>query len=223
MATSAADPNVTLRGERELVRRAGHLFAGARHEFMCAAADLLTWSGGVNAAFAEGNRPRATPGLSMRKLYTPQALADPESERRLVRIAASHAQVRISVAPLAHEAIVIDQRVAILAGAPVRGTRTYTVVTSPDVVEGIRSLVCAAWETATDLAEFRRTRPPVLNEQAREILRMLSAGHTDETASRQLGMSLRTYRRRVAELMTMLGATSRFQAGIRAREFGIGV
>ncbi|WP_274560762.1 LuxR C-terminal-related transcriptional regulator [Streptomyces spiramyceticus] len=73
------------------------------------------------------------------------------------------------------------------------------------------------------MAEFRRTRPPVLNEQAREILRMLSAGHTDETASRQLGMSLRTYRRRVAELMTMLGATSRFQAGIRAREFGIGV
>ncbi len=52
--------------------------------------------------------------------------------------------------------------------------------------------------------------------------RMLSAGHTDEAASRQLGVSLRTYRRRVAELMAMLDATSRFQAGIRAREFDDG-
>ncbi|MFI2370416.1 hypothetical protein [Streptomyces sp. NPDC018833] len=33
-----------------------------------------------------------------------------------------------------------------------------------------------------------------------------------------LGMSLRTYRRRVADVMTLPGATSRFQAGLRARE-----
>jgi DNA-binding NarL/FixJ family response regulator len=34
-------------------------------------------------------------------------------------------------------------------------------------------------------------------------------------------LSLRTYRRRVAELMTALGATSRFQAGARAHELGL--
>jgi DNA-binding NarL/FixJ family response regulator len=44
---------------------------------------------------------------------------------------------------------------------------------------------------------------------------------TDETAVRALGVSLRTYRRRVAELMTALGAASRFQAGARARELGL--
>ena len=32
---------------------------------------------------------------------------------------------------------------------------------------------------------------------------------------------VRTYRRRVAELMTALGAESRFQAGVRARELGL--
>lgn len=42
--------------------------------------------------------------------------------------------------------------------------------------------------------------------------------HTDEAASRRLGVSLRTYRRRVAALMAALGARSRFQAGLRARE-----
>ncbi|MET9516002.1 helix-turn-helix transcriptional regulator [Streptomyces sp. NPDC002994] len=219
-----SDQIVTLRGEQELVRRAGDLFAGARQEFLCAAADPFTWSAGVNAAFAGGKRPPLTPGgLSMRKLYTPQALSDAEAERRLLRIAASGAQIRICVAPLAHEAIVIDRRIAILAGAPVRGTRTYTVVRSPDVVDGVRSLFSAAWETAGDLAGYVGARPPVLSEQAREILRMLSAGYTDETACRRLGVSLRTYRRRVAELMVTLGATSRFQAGVRAREFDGGV
>ncbi|MGW0535065.1 helix-turn-helix transcriptional regulator [Streptomyces sp. NPDC003032] len=221
-STSSTDLIVSLRGERELVRRAGSLFTGAREEFLCAAADLVTFSRGVNAAFAGGRRPPLVPGgLEMRKLYTPRALADAEAEARLVRIAESGAHVRISAAPLVHEAIVIDRRVAILAGAPVRGTRTYTVIRSPDAVEGVRSLVYAAWETAVDLAEYRRTRPPALSEEARRVLRALGAGHTDEAAARELGMSLRTYRRRVAELMAALGATSRFQAGLRAAELDI--
>ncbi len=38
---------------------------------------------------------------------------------------------------------------------------------------------------------------------------------------RRLGTSLRTYRRRVAELMTALEAGSRFQAGVRAGELGL--
>ncbi|MFF1379123.1 DNA-binding response regulator [Streptomyces sp. NPDC058308] len=221
--TSHNDQIVSLRGERELVRRAGDVFTGAREEFLCAAADLVTFSPGVNAAFAGGRRPPLTPGgLTMRKLYTPRALADEESEERLLRIAESGAQVRISAAPLAHEAIVIDRRVAILAGAPVRGVRTFTVIQSPIAVEGVRALVHAAWETATDLADYRRTRPPVLDEEARRILRALGAGRTDEVTARELGMSLRTYRRRVADLMTALGATSRFQAGLRARELEYG-
>ncbi|WP_409238468.1 DNA-binding response regulator [Streptomyces sp. PA5.6] len=222
-STSTTDQIVSLRGERELVRRAGELITGAREEFLCAAADLVTFSPGVNAAFAGGRRPPLVPGgLTMRKLYTPRALADARSEARLVRIAESGAQVRISAAPLAHEAIVIDRRAAILAGAPVQGVRTFTVIRTPVAVEGVRTLLHAAWETAVDLDEYRRTRPPALSEEARRVLRALSAGHTDEVTARELGMSLRTYRRRVADLMTALGATSRFQAGLRARELDWG-
>ena len=43
----------------------------------------------------------------------------------------------------------------------------------------------------------------------------------DETAARRLTLSLRTYRRRVAELMRTLDADSRFQAGVRAGELGL--
>jgi DNA-binding NarL/FixJ family response regulator len=51
--------------------------------------------------------------------------------------------------------------------------------------------------------------------------RRLGAGLTDEAAARRLGTSLRTYRRRVAELMAALEAGSRFQAGVRAGELGL--
>ncbi|MFF7587576.1 DNA-binding response regulator [Kitasatospora purpeofusca] len=211
------DRIITLHGEQELVQRAGHLFVASREEFLVAATDLMTFSAGVNAAFREGKRPHVVPGLTMRKLYSRRALADPESLRRLRRIAASGIEIRISDGPIAREAIVIDRRTAILAGAPVRGVHTYTVVQAPEVVDGVRSLFRATWETATALADCAAPPPP-LTEQARDTLRALSAGHTDETGARLLGVSLRTYRRRVADLMATLGASSRFQAGLLARD-----
>ena len=53
------------------------------------------------------------------------------------------------------------------------------------------------------------------------MLELLGSGCKDETAARTLGLGVRTYRRRVAELMNALGADSRFQAGVRARELGL--
>jgi DNA-binding NarL/FixJ family response regulator len=117
--------------------------------------------------------------------------------------------------------IMIDRRVLILAGPPTAPVRAFTIIRAADVILAVSSLFWAAWESATALADFRRDRPPALTDQSRAILTRLGAGLKDETAARQLGLSLRTYRRRVAELMTLLGAETRFQAGIRARELGL--
>jgi DNA-binding NarL/FixJ family response regulator len=56
--------------------------------------------------------------------------------------------------------------------------------------------------------------------QERDLLRLLGRGMTDASAARQLGVSLRTVRRMMAELMTRLDARSRFEAGLRAAERG---
>ena len=48
------------------------------------------------------------------------------------------------------------------------------------------------------------------------LLTQLAAGAKDEQIARALGMSVRTVRRRVADLMADLGADSRFQAGVEA-------
>jgi DNA-binding NarL/FixJ family response regulator len=95
------------------------------------------------------------------------------------------------------------------------------VTTSPILVSGVYSLFTAAWQTATDLDAYLRDEVPGAAPEDQEILRALGAGLTDEAAARRLGTSLRTYRRRVAELMAALEAGSRFQAGVRVGELGL--
>jgi hypothetical protein len=52
------------------------------------------------------------------------------------------------------------------------------------------------------------------------LLQQLAAGAQDEQIARRLGVSLRTVRRRVADVMSELGAESRFQAGVEAAKRG---
>jgi DNA-binding NarL/FixJ family response regulator len=226
MSTLTAGPRpgdgqvITLRGEAELFARAGHLFA-AREEFVCAAMDMATWSS-TSGRHAKAEQVAATiaNGVQMRKLYNPAAVADPADAAHLRDIASVGVRVRICPTTLAHETIIIDRKVAILAGPPVAGVREYSVVMSPEVVAGVRSLFQASWAGATELAEYLPSTP-VVDEQGMAILRLLSAGQKDEAAARSMGVSVRTYRRRVAELMALLGAESRFQAGERARALGL--
>ncbi|MFJ8025880.1 DNA-binding response regulator [Streptomyces sp. NPDC096311] len=92
---------------------------------------------------------------------------------------------------------------------------------APALVSGVYALFEAAWEIAADLEVFLSSDRPQLDAQARTVLRALGSGATDEAAARERGMSVRTYRRRVVELLVALDADSRFQAGIRAGELGL--
>ncbi|MDX6431017.1 MAG: hypothetical protein QOE54_3383 [Streptosporangiaceae bacterium] len=213
---------MTVHGDDELVARAGHLFEGARTEFVCAARDLDTWSQ-PQARTAIRHRMRIPGGaaLVVHKLLSPVALADEAHRLYLRQLTARGAQVRISASMLPHETIIIDRRVMILAGREAPGGREFTVTTSPALAGGVHALFRAAWEAATDFDAYLHRDLPHLDPEGRTILRALGSGLTDETAARQLGVSLRTYRRRVADLMAALEAESRFQAGLRAGRLGL--
>jgi DNA-binding NarL/FixJ family response regulator len=200
-----------LHGEEELFARTAHLFATAS-EITCAARDLNTW-----ATTRQVDLPVTTPRL--RKLYRPAVLMNPSMAQHL-RVAESHgASVRITHDDL-NETIIIDRRFAILAGDLRDGRRSYGVVTEPAVVQNVLSLFEAAWRSATDHAVYNAQHAELCSLAPR-VLELLASGCKDETAARTLGLGVRTYRRRVAELMTALGAESRFQAGMRARDLGL--
>jgi DNA-binding CsgD family transcriptional regulator len=216
-----------VRGERELALRAGHLFAGVREEFTCAAAGLHTWSRGeLRAAILAALRPAKERGVAVRKVFHAGVLDDPEAAAHVRRLAGYGIRVRLAATELPQEMIMIDRRTVILAepsGPPAPTDRTYTVLRDGAVVAGLATLFEATWQAATDLVDLDSAASlgPRLDAPARDVLAALRDGLTDEAAARRLGLSVRTYRRRVADLMTRLDARSRFQAGARAGELGL--
>jgi DNA-binding NarL/FixJ family response regulator len=201
-------------GEDELFGRAGHLFAGCQ-DFACAANDVHTWTMSQRASLND----RTTRPRSIRKLYRPSVLLDATQRQHVEQIKTLSATIRITPDEL-NETIILDDKVAVLAGEKLSGVRSYGIVVRPEVVRSVTSLFNAAWRTAMGIEVYEANLAEV-RQLAPQILDMLTSGCKDETAARTLGMSLRTYRRRVADLMTALGATSRFQAGVRARELGL--
>ncbi|MBR7831642.1 response regulator transcription factor [Actinospica durhamensis] len=70
-------------------------------------------------------------------------------------------------------------------------------------------------------AAEREAEPDALpTSQELALLRLLAAGSIDEAAAKKLGISVRTVRRMMADLMERLGATSRFEAGYKATKRG---
>lgn len=59
---------------------------------------------------------------------------------------------------------------------------------------------------------------PALSQMEQRILTVMATADKDEIAARELDISVRTYRRYVADLMARLGANNRFQAALRAKE-----
>lgn len=213
---------MVVNGDLELQARIKPLAESNDAEWVNTARDLDTWPGAREAARLRIRRDAAR---RARKLYSRAVLTD-ERDRELLREMATHGiQVRIAATPLLQGTVFIDRRTMILTDpasrASARGHRTYMMSAEPALVSGAYALFEAAWEAATDLVAFLDPDRPRIDAQARMVLYALGSGMTDVTASRELGMSLRTYRRRVAELLVALGADSRFQAGMRAGELGL--
>jgi len=86
------------------------------------------------------------------------------------------------------------------------------------IVEAMGLFFEQLWERASPIAEYEQGAKG--DEVRRQLLAQLATGSQDEQIARRLGMSLRTVRRRVAEVMAELGAESRFQAGVEAARRG---
>jgi hypothetical protein len=80
------------------------------------------------------------------------------------------------------------------------------------LVEALTLLFELYWERSVAVPQLEGARP----EQRTFLVRQLASGVKDEQIARTLGLSLRTVRRRVADLMIELGVDTRFQAGVEA-------
>ncbi|MCX2971393.1 MULTISPECIES: helix-turn-helix transcriptional regulator [Streptomyces] len=132
----------------------------------------------------------------------------------------THAAAAVRVAgPQIHGMTLIDGTVALLGSSTAR----LTVVRDRRTVRALESLFDTAWEGAVDFdvlagVDGELVRAVEEDGPLAKVLALLRAGWTDAAAARELGWSVRTYRRRVADLKSRLRARSRFEAGMRAAQ-----
>lgn len=103
------------------------------------------------------------------------------------------------------------------------GMEAALVIHSSPLLEALRTLFELLWERAIPLqltdsaSEPAEPRP---SDDDRQILALMAAGLKDEAMARQLGVTVRTVRRRVSALMRSLDAETRYQAGLQAARRG---
>ncbi|MCK1798971.1 helix-turn-helix transcriptional regulator [Streptomyces sp. XM4193] len=158
-------------------------------------------------------------GVSIRTLYHHTARFNAPSQAYVAAASALGGQYRTAHA-LFGRLIVFDRTSAYI---PLQDESWGAVVIrEPDTVGYLCDVFEQTWDTATPFADAASEGLEQVSRQVDEtILRLLATGLKDETVARRLGMSLRTVRRHIAEIMEELNATSRFQAGVTAALNGL--
>lgn len=154
-------------------------------------------------------------GRRVRSIYPVRALTD--SAVALSVRAEAGEEIRI-VSTIPTRLMVIGTAHALMPEPLGTDESLRIMVRQSGIVGALALLFEEIWRRGSPLAEIQRT--PRAETARRFLLEQLALGAQDEQIARRLGMSLRTVRRRVADLMAELGAESRFQAGVEAARRG---
>ncbi|MFB7480784.1 LuxR C-terminal-related transcriptional regulator [Streptomyces anulatus] len=158
-------------------------------------------------------------GVRIRSIYQDSFRNDPSTLRYVNRLGVLGAESRtLPTLPLVM--VVVDGEVALVPLDPDDGRAGALELRSKGAVAVARLLFEQLWAAATPLGSAPRRDGNGLTPQEDELLSLLAKGHTDATAARRLGVSLRTVRRMNAELTARMQARSRFQAGAEAARRG---
>ncbi|MFH9013827.1 helix-turn-helix transcriptional regulator [Streptomyces sp. NPDC017943] len=158
-------------------------------------------------------------GVRVRVVVAGEALHQESALSRLRSLARHGAEVRV-VDRLGEHMLVYDGRIAVVAEDAPDASRDVLVVQEGSLVKSVRALFDRLWDGARIPVDDERPVTASPTEGERQILTLMCQVGKDEAGARAMGISVRTYRRRIAELLAALGAGNRAQAALIARERG---
>ncbi|KQV15480.1 MULTISPECIES: response regulator transcription factor [unclassified Kitasatospora] len=156
-------------------------------------------------------------GVGLRTVVSQEAAEHPVTHAYLRELSGLGARIRVSDRAV-ERLVAYDEEVAVVPVDPRRSARGALVIRQPGLVSSMVRLFEEIWSSAYDLEGPTAAGP--LSAADREVLRILCAVDKDEIGARQMGVSLRTFRRYVADLMLRLNAANRFHAAMLAKEAG---
>lgn len=195
------------------------LSAGTRSEVLSFAPDSRMSQESIEAA-RPLNLRNVEQGIVLRAIYLDSIRHDSHARDYTAWLEGIGAHVR-TMPVLPNRLTIVDRRSALVAMDATNTGAAAALVTSPGLIALLVTLFEQMWETATPLGpEAAPCEPKLLTRQQTAVLQLMADGRTDEAIAHSLGVSTRTVGRVITGLLTHLGARSRFQAGMRAVEYG---
>ncbi|MET9299321.1 LuxR C-terminal-related transcriptional regulator [Micromonospora aurantiaca] len=158
-------------------------------------------------------------GVHIRNVYQDSLRNDPATLAHARWMASLGSQSR-TTPTLPMRMVVVDRETALVPIDTDDPRQGALEVRSRGVIAGLVALFEQVWRTATPFGETATPDAEGLTTPERELMRLLAAGHTDESAARKLAISVRSVQRMMTSLTVRLGASSRFQAGVQASRCG---
>lgn len=173
-------------------------------------------------AARQGDQETAERGTTVRSLYQTSVQGDRRTMEYIRWLSGLGVEVRLTpIVPM--RVLIIDHTIALVGHNQNPLPYELFVIHEAGLVAPIYALFEQSWAAAQPLEELdaKSSGPeagPGNHETA--LLRLLATGVTDEAAAKKLGVSVRTVRRIMADLMERLEASSRFEAGHKATQRG---
>lgn len=212
-------PPVRTLDSPEAIGQALHqLLESARYEWLSALPDGGLYDVEVLRSSWDYDVELLDRGVDVRVIYPASAARSPAVLEYLAQFAARGAKVRV-LGSVSNRMVIADRARAITPERPDLSGQTGAalLVGGPVLVRALYTEFLELWRASLPVG-FSTGGLDV--ELVRETLKAMAEGMTDEAVCRKYSWSLRTYRRRVAAVLELLGTTSRFEAGVLARTQG---
>ncbi len=158
-------------------------------------------------------------GVSMRTIHLTPMSRVPRGAMHLQSLVDHGVSVRLANA-LPFRLIIVDRYWAMAPASATEGEMALMLFRGGSMVQLLTKVFELCWLMASPLEDTAETVVDEPTPQQRVILRAMVSGMKDEAVARELGVSIRTYRRLLAGLMDLMGVESRFQAGAKAMSMG---
>lgn len=173
---------------------------------------------------AEREFQRLREGIEYRILYDRAVIEQPGRLANIQESCARGEKARVVADPPLKLWMVDDSAALIPIRSASYAIDAAFVVHPSALLDALIALFELEWTRGVPMRSFLADRPgPITagpDELTRKLLALLACGLTDESIARTLGLGLRTVQRRISALMSELNASTRFQAGMAARDRG---
>jgi DNA-binding CsgD family transcriptional regulator len=161
-------------------------------------------------------------GVRHRTIYDHRSLESPEQLAQCRELAGLGEESRV-LADVPLKLVIADRRAALVpvAQSAEGEVREVMEVHASPLLDGVLALYELLWQRSVPLWPGAGGGERELSYEDERLLALSASGLTDQAIARRLGVAQRTVERRMRRIMNLLGARTRFQAGLQAANLGV--